>query len=59
MSTKNLVVLVSGFLVFMLIILSGVLLEDKQHSDQMKACVAAGKDWVRDYSNYYECKEVK
>lgn len=31
---------------------------DKQkETEQMKACVAAGKEWVRDYGSYYECVE--
>ena len=32
-------------------------LEQHSKDQQMQACVAAGKDWIRDMGNYYECKE--
>ena len=59
MNTKQTVILVAGFLIFMLIIAFGIFLEEGQETEQMKACVAAGKEWVRDFGNHYECVTPK
>ena len=50
-------VIAAGILTFYFLILSGTNQEQVQRTEQMKACVTAGKSWVRDGStNYYECK---
>jgi hypothetical protein len=40
------------------LVMAGVLLEEREDTERMKACVAAGGDWVRDFGNVYECKGV-
>lgn len=55
MSTGRLAIVVLGCLTFVLLIIGGLLSEQRGEREQMKACVAAGKEWVRDFGNYYEC----
>lgn len=45
-------------LLFMALVLAAVLLEERQDTERMKACVAAGGDWVRDFGSVYECEGV-
>jgi hypothetical protein len=58
---KVFVTVVVSFLFFLTIILGAIVIGDyygdKEKTEQMRECVAAGKDWVRDgYTSYYECK---
>jgi hypothetical protein len=58
---KAFATVVVSFLIFLSIILGGTVIGDyygdKEKTEQMRECVAAGKDWVRDgYTSYYECK---
>lgn len=52
----------TGVVALLLVALGGAIymFNDNTQENEMKACVAAGKDWVRDgITSYYECKEVQ
>lgn len=55
MKTSQLIIVVVGFITFMALVLTGLLLEERQDTNQMKACMEAGKQWVRDFGDHYEC----
>ena len=57
MKRDTLMMIGIGFigLAFVLAVLSAVLLSERNETNQMKACVAAGKEWKRDFGNHYEC----
>ena len=45
------------FMIAAIIVLGvGALVEMVQEQEQMEACVEAGKDWIRDHDDYYECR---
>jgi hypothetical protein len=49
------------FIILVAIVMTTILVasisEQRSEDQQMKACVAAGMEWIRDFGNYYECKE--
>lgn len=46
------------FIAIVFIVVAGIVaatIAENNEAEQMKACVAAGKDWVRDFGSNYEC----
>ena len=48
-----------GFILIMLVMFGALGYENAQQTEQMRACVSSGGEWVRDMGNYYECLKEK
>ena len=56
---REAIVFIVGFVVVMGVIFGALGYENHQKTEQMRACVTSGGEWVRDMGSYYECLKEK
>lgn len=56
---REMALMFGGFIAIIGVMFGALGYENHQKTEQMKACVTSGDEWVRDMGSYYECLKEK